>query len=310
LVLVIGRRLVAAVTVVGALGVLGVSIAIGSTAPGPQPTSGSNRSRAQADAAARLAALNLPAGAQPSATEPAGGGPGLANPASGVGNQNVVDDHGWWVVPGSPSSVVAYVDAHPPTGSTHSLSGSGGSPQQVTVTGFSWPAITDVLGYRQLVVEAVTLPGDATGLRADSQVQWINPRPGSERIPAGVRRLTVSERQGHATVLAPLTVRSPSRLRRVIAVLDSLPVFPPGAYNCPADFGLAIHLAFYGGHGAPLAVALVDPDGCQGVGLKIRGQREPGLTGMDVPGSGLPSNFSLTRALGRALGVKFRTTVN
>ena len=93
-------------------------------------------------------------------------------------------------------------------------------------------------------------------------------------------------------------------------MLDSLPVFPPGAYNCPADFGLAIHLAFYGGHGAPLAVALVDPDGCQGVGLKIRGQREPELTGTVVPGSGLPSNFSLTRALGRALGVKFRTIVN
>jgi hypothetical protein len=309
--LVIGRRLVAAVAVVGVLGVLGVSIATGSPAPGPQPTAGSNRSQAQADASARLAALNLPAGAQPSSSEPAGGGPALANPAAGEpATPNLVDDHGWWVIPGSTSSVVAYIDAHPPAGSTPSLSGSGGSPQAVTLTGFSWPAITGVLSDRQLVVEAVRLPGGATGLRADAQIVWISPRPSTERIPAGVRRLTVSERRGEEAVLVPLTVRSPRRLRRVIAVLDSLPLFPPGAYSCPANFGLAIHLAFYGGHGAPLAVALVDPGGCQGVGLKIRGQREPGLTGMDVPGSGLPSSFSLTRALGRALGVKFRTIVN
>ncbi len=306
----IRRRLVAAFAVIGALGAVGAGIAIGSPASKPEPTSASNRSRAQTDASARLAALNLPAGAQRSSTEPAGGGPALANSAGTPATPNLVDDHAWWVIPGSPQSVIAYIDAHPPAGSTYSLGGSGGSPQHVTVTGFSWPAIVDVLSYRQLVVEAVTLPGGATGLRADAQVQWINPRPSSERIPAGVRRLTVSERRGEKAVLAPFTVRSPRRLRRVIAVLDSLPLFPPGAYSCPADFGLAIHLAFYRGPGTPLAVALVDPDGCEGVGLKIRGQREPGLTGMDVPGSGLSSNFSLTRALGRVLGVKFRTIVN
>ena len=120
--------------------------------------------------------------------------------------------------------------------------------------------------------------------------------------------------QPSAGATRPFSPRSRSARRGGCAgsspLLDSLPLFPPGAYNCPADFGLAIHLAFYGGPGAPLAVALVDPDGCEGVGLKIRGQREPGLTGMDVPGSGLPSNFSLTRALGRALGVRFRTIVN
>ncbi len=304
----IGKRLIAAVIMVAALGVLGVGIAIGSPAAGPRPTSGSNRSHALADASARLAALNLPAGAQPSSAEPVGGGSALANPAGTPATPNLVDDHGWWVIPGSPTSVVAYIDGHPPAGSTPTLSGSGGSPQQVTVTGFSWPAITGVLSSRELVIEAVKLPGGATGLRADAQVQWIDPRPTSERIPAGVRQLTVSERRGDKGVLAPFTVRSPRRLRRVIALLDSLPLFPPGTYNCPADFGLEIRMAFYGRHGSPLAVSVVDPDGCGGVGLRVRGRHEPELTGTAVPGSGLPANFSLIGALDKALGVKLPTS--
>ena len=303
----IGRRLVAGFAVIGALGAVGVGIAIGSPTSKPEPTSASNRSQAQTDASARLAALNLPPGAQPSTTEPAGGGPALANSAGTPATPNLVDDHGWWVIPGSPQSVIAYIDAHPPAGSTPSLGGSGGSPQRVTLTGFSWPAIIDVLSYRQLVVEAVTLPGGATGLRADAQVQWINPRPSSERIPAGVRRLAVTAHQFDRALLARFTVRSPRRLRRVITSIDSLPLFPPGAYNCPADAGIEIRMAFYGRRGAPLAVSLVDPGGCEGVGLKIRGQHESELTGMDVPGSGLPANFSLIGALDKALGVKLPT---
>jgi hypothetical protein len=301
------NRLIGAITVVVALGVLGAGIAIGSPASTPKPTSASNRSQAQTDASARLAALNLPPGAQRSGTEPAGGGSALANSAGTPATPNLVDDHAWWVIPGSPQSVVVYIGAHLPAGSTANLSGSGGSPQHVTVAGFSWPAVTDVLSYRQLVVEAVSLPGGATGLRADAQVVWITPRPSAERIPAGVRRLTVSAHQFGKVVQAPFTVRSPRRLRRVIAVLDSLPLSPPGAYNCPADFGLEIRIAFYGRHGGPLAVSVVDPGGCESVGLNVRGHHEPELTAIDEPGSGLPSNFSLTASLDRALGVKLPT---
>ena len=279
----IGRRLVATFAVLGALGAVGVGIAIGSPASKPEPTSASNRSQAQTDASARLAALNLPPGAQGSSTEPVGGGSALANPAGTPATPNLVDDHGWWVIPGSPQSVIAYIDAHRPAGSTHGLSGSGGSPQHVTVTGFSWPAITDVLSYRELVVEAVTLPGDATGLRADSQVQWINPRPSTERIPDGVRRLTVSERRGHATVRRPVDGPSPSRLRRVIAVLDSLHVFRPARTTAQLTVGLAIHLAFYGGHGAPLAVALCRPRRLSG-----RGAEDPRPARARAHGDGCP----------------------
>ena len=103
----IGRRLVAGFAVIGALGAVGVGIAIGSPASKPEPTSASNRSQAQTDASARLAALNLPHGAQPSTTEPAGGGPALANSAGTPATPNLVDDHGWWVVPGSLQSVIA-----------------------------------------------------------------------------------------------------------------------------------------------------------------------------------------------------------
>ena len=178
------KRLIAPMAVAGALGVLGLGIATGSPAAHTQATASSNEAQAQADASARLSSLNLPAGAQPSTTEPAGGGSALANPASGVSSHNVVDDHGWWVIPGSPRSVISYIDAHPPAGSTPSLSGSGGSPQQVTITGFSWPAITDVLSYRQLVVDS----GEAAGVTLARAPMWKSSVSSPGRIRSGSPR--------------------------------------------------------------------------------------------------------------------------
>jgi hypothetical protein len=68
-----------------------------------------------------------------------------------------------------------------------------------------------------------------------------------------------------------------------VALLNALPPFPPGVYSCPADFGLRIRLAFYptrtGSSAAPLALAVIDPDGCGEVRLTVSGRRRPPLAG-------------------------------
>jgi hypothetical protein len=83
----------------------------------------SNRSVSRADAASLLGKVRLPAGATRSATAPRGSAIVLSMPASSLAG--AVDDHRWWVVPGSREAVIAYVQAHPPAGSELLFSGGG-----------------------------------------------------------------------------------------------------------------------------------------------------------------------------------------
>jgi hypothetical protein len=74
----------------------------------------------------------------------------------------------------------------------------------------------------------VRLADGATGLRADSQVVWITPRPASGRIPAGSRRLVLTTTRFGHVIQGPLTVRSFGAIHRVIRLLNALPAAQPG----------------------------------------------------------------------------------
>ena len=65
-----------------------------------------------------------------------------------------------------------------------------------------------------------------------------------------------------------VTIADPPALDAFDATL-ALPVMPPGAYNCPADFGVTYQLVFRDGAGAdpPVATATLDPGGCQQVSV-------------------------------------------
>jgi hypothetical protein len=56
---------------------------------------------------------------------------------------------------------------------------------------------------------------------------------------------------------------------RVAGAINALPAAQPGAINCPADFGVTVHLTFR----PRRAVAVVDPSGCGGVTLTLHGRR-------------------------------------
>ncbi len=82
---------------------------------------------------------------------------------------------------------------------------------------------------------------------------------------------------------APLLVTDPAKVRSLVALVNGLPLFPPGVYSCPFDDGRGVRLAFLSragagkaGHGpvirsAVLAVAFAKSNGCGGVLLTIAG---------------------------------------
>jgi hypothetical protein len=292
-----------------AIGVNAVSAAGGSSARGASPsraasveqTSTANESAAQTAAASLLTELSLPANASQSAAEPSGDESVLAHSGSFPATPNLVDDHAWWLVPGAPAEVLAYVNAHLPSGSRVSSTGWGNEGAHLTHVEsetIEWPAIVGVLSTRELVVEVVRLPNGSTGLRADAEVVWVTPRPASETIPPGSRILRISVHgslKGEQPTQRPLRVTSTKKIEKIVALLNALPAAQPGAKSCPADFGIDVRLAFYASRGAPpLAVAGIDPQGCGGVQLKIYGKRQPGLE----------SGSSLIQQIDHVLGVK------
>jgi hypothetical protein len=269
---------------------------------GARPVAPRNEIIAKLEAEAQLSALSLPASAARVDREPAGDGGALAHPFSGPpAMPDVIDYHHWWVVLGeSPAALLQYVRDHPPHGGRPAVSGSFNLRGQPALSGigFTWPPKPGRLGMRALVVEAVELADGSTGVRADSQVVWIKPRPKSERIPAGARRLVLTTTRSRQLIQGPLTFRSSRAIHHVVRLLNALPALQPGVVACPADWGSQVRLSFYDRRGArPLASAVVDPSGCGVVRLTIRGRAQPPLTG----------GLTLAKRLSHALGVKLDT---
>lgn len=269
----------------------------------------SNQAAAVRDAAALLTALRLPPDARASSVEPAGDSGVLAHPASGPADTtNVVDDSVWWTVGEKPPDALAYIVSHAPPGTKASGNGFGRLSNGVSYlfAQVAWPSVTNVLSQRGVVVEAVALPDGSTGLRADSQVVWITPRQPAEMIPAGASRLLVSVTDTNGRKLErPFLVTASRKIRRVVALLNSLPLFQPGVIACPADFYGRLRLELYRRRAAPpIAVAVIDPAGCEDVGLTLGGVKQPTLTGTDFAGSGLPNDVSLLVRIEHALGRK------
>jgi hypothetical protein len=265
-------------------------------------TAAENESAAQSDAGSLLSELPLPSGATQSAIEPAEEDSLLAHPGVGPpATPNVVDDHAWWLVPGAPAEVLAYIREHLPAGATRALTSGGLEGPNVPdneAEAFAWPPIADILAMRWLVVHVVQLPDGSTGLRADAQVVWLTPRQVSETIPPGGHLLRISVHgslKDEQPTQRPLSVTSLKKINAIVALLNALPVAQPGLRSCPVDRGIGVRLAFYARRGvAPLAVASVDPEGCGEVALTIDGTQQPGLEG----------GSSLIQQIDHMLGVK------
>lgn len=274
-----------------------------------------NRAGAASDVRALLDLARLPAGAVRLAGRPAGGG-ALEHGQPNQATPNLVDAHSWWRVPGTMDAVLAYVKAHPPSGSSPGGSGSGsalvypGASTTVTVgeVTFSFPARPGVLDSRTLIVEAVSIGAGATAVRVDAEDVWEIPRSASERIPAGVHEVDLVRGVAGRPPSVSAHVVDASKVAAIVRLVDALPIVQPGAVNCPMipAGAPAVTLTFRAKSGgavlaqaSQLALAIETPTPCDPVTLSIGGHKQTPL----LAGSGF-----LT-AVGKLLGLQLAASV-
>lgn len=213
-----------------------IAAVIGAAALIAPATLAGNKLAARHDAATMLQRLRLPPNAIRSPTEPAGDDGHLKPTPSLNATSARSDSHAWWRVPDNPDAVLAFVKSHPPSGSM--LDGTGamyvGGALVYESADLVWPAIPRVLGERELAVTVMALPDGETGVLAQSQSDWIVPRPTAERIPAAAHEVDISSAVVNGPKTVTLTVTATAKVRSIVALLNSLPIVQPVVYSCPA----------------------------------------------------------------------------
>lgn len=153
--------------------------------------------------------------------------------------------------------MIAYVEAHAPRAGKVDYTGrsdntfTGLSSQTVA---YAFPDLSGRIDERLLQVTVTALPGDRTGVLAESDSVWFIPRPTGEWVPSGVRQVRVTAGvPGHAPSTAIIVV-DPAQIRQIVRLVDGLAPAQPFAINCPAETGpRQIDLRFLGAHAKRLA---------------------------------------------------------
>ena len=247
-----------------------------------------SRRQGEVEAARLLTLLSLPPGAVYSATQPAGSNPRLAGPVSSPGALALIDTPAWWLAPGSPDSVLAWLESHPPEGSTLNMRSSSlvhGAVESQSVT-FTLAPVPGAFEWRGLLVTVAPEPGGRTGVRADAQVVRTVPRPAGDRIPLRSRVLEVRYSGGSARP-GGFTVDHPPQVRRIVKAINALQIVQPSGpvYGCGPFFDnpRLVTLTFRGrAGGRALAVTRQNVPGghCDGgMSLTVDGKRRTPLAG-------------------------------
>jgi hypothetical protein len=297
-----GALLLSALAVTGCTAAPSSAIAAGHAATTAHPaaaTAQSPKQRADADAAAILAAFVVPPGARKLQDAPPGQAEQLKDISDSSMVPNLIDKAEFWLVKGDPQQVLAWTASH--VGRSHTSQGpeSSGTAPGLDVT---WaqtyafapvPALEDT---RELTVAVTDAGNGLTAIRVDAQVTWLPARTASEMVPAAATAVVMSVIvDGNLTRKPPrpVTVTSPAAVRRIAAMVNALPVFPPGPRECGPGGSATLVLTFLA---APrrkvVATALVNLEGCEQVVLAVgthkitndmRTWNAPGVTALGVP---------------------------
>jgi hypothetical protein len=287
------KRLLLAVTA----GVL-VLTASGASAAGSGKRLTVKAVAAQREHAARREARRLlsefvpPAGARRTRKPPRQGGWGSSPGAK------FVDAHHFWTVPKPLKAVASSIESAEVRGVRATLRQNG--PHYLSWD-FSWPRT----GVSRRLLTVVAVPHrTGTDLRVDAKVVWIYPRSPREKVPAGVREITLDAPKMH------LTVTAPAKVQRIIRWFDALPISPPGVSAlcgiAPANYTIA--LSFRSARHRALASAQLPPlpaSICNGIGFTIGGHPQAPL--VDNFYSHAPLRHSFVARLQRLLGVRLLT---
>ncbi|MGH3291986.1 MAG: hypothetical protein ACRDP7_09290 [Trebonia sp.] len=298
------------------------SNAAASAHPAPA-TSQSPQQRAEADAAAILAAFVVPPGAR----ELPGAPPGQANQLKDItgssASPNWIDKTGFWQVKGDPQQVLAWTASH--VGRTHTAGGLetnfpvSGRPETVWEEDYALPPVPAVEDSRELTVETADAGNGQTAIRVDAQVTWLPAHAASEMVPVAATAVTLSVLpDGNQKPPPPVTVTSPEAVRRIAAMVNSLPVFPPGPRECGPGTGADLVLTFLTAQkGRVLATAIVTGDGCQTVifatGTTKITEATPwaetaGVVGLGVPFQGHALAVSVLKTVGLKWNLPFSSS--
>jgi hypothetical protein len=213
----------------------------------------------------------------------------LSAPPEEQASPDVVLRTQWWRADGKPAAVLAWVQraaqAWKDGSAEFTLSGSGSSggpaADSMQFDQFTLPAVPGVLPNRWVLVSVADDGADHTAIRVDAEVGWLPPKPAAERIPAAAEAVTITPVAGLRPLPAddrPVTVTDPAKVARIAAVIDGLPLFPPGEFSCPADFGRAMRLTFRATLAGPvLAEVTGQTGGCGAVQVDIEGKPMPQL---------------------------------
>lgn len=214
-------------------------------APTPPPGSRTQASRLAERLVAHVA---LP----PGSARFSGPVPPVFGPGTGPSPPETVMASRIWTSPASTGQVSFFASAHPVAG-TRFLTAFSGSPGQPAL------GVDDLLtalppGIAQGIVDVAITPGNQGGslVRVVAIVVWYPPRSPAERIPPGMRAVTVSVT--NLTVKPRVVVRtftSPGIVDRLAALLNGMNASPSIAgRSCAADL-ISYRLAFATAPGAP-----------------------------------------------------------
>jgi hypothetical protein len=276
--------------------------AAAATAHPAAATTPSHEQRAEADAAAILAAFVVPPGARKLPGVPQGKAIVLKYIADS-GSPNRIDKAGFWQVKGDPQQVLAWTASH--VGRSHTDGGlitnlpTPGQPETVWERDYVLPPVPAVEDTRELTVHVADAGNGQTAIRADAQVTWLPARAASAMVPAAATAVTLSvipDGNLNTKPPRPVTVTSPAAVRRVTAMVNSLPAFPPGLRECGPGGTAALVLTFLAAQkGRVLATAMLELEGCEPVifaagATKITNDTQtwsgPGVATLGVPFQG------------------------
>jgi hypothetical protein len=259
------------------------------------------RQRAEADAAAILAAFVVPPGARKLPGPPTGQASQMKNITGSSESPNWIDKTGFWQVKGDPRQVLAWTASH--VGRSHTPLGLitnlpvSGRPETVWERDYVLPPVPAVEDTRELTVETADAGNGQTAIRVDAQVTWLPPRQASQMVPAAATAIEMSEIPDpnlNGKPPRPVSITSPAAVRRITAMVNSLAVFPPGPRECLGRGDvMALVLTFLAApRGRVLATAHVSTEGCEEVLFAVGSQKitndagswsARGLTALGVP---------------------------
>jgi hypothetical protein len=244
----------------------------------------SPRQQAVAYADAMLASFVVPPGATKLSAAPAVDDGVLESSDQVPVSLDEVDKAEWWLVPGVPTQVLAWEAAHlPHRFSTYGLGESGATGRQPSWSQvWALPNTDGGLNTRDLAVETVADGQKDTAIRVEARATWQPTRPAGEEIPKAAKAVTISQdlglNQGSTKPPKPVTITDPATVGKLIALINALPLTPPGIHSCPASFGGDLTLTFRAGKGTPaLSVATDQLSGCAEMTLSIGGKPQPAL---------------------------------